>query len=164
MDFMSNIGGYQNKESPGRIIWERYKPKSPESSSSDSFRWGRDELFTWGSVSCYWVPRKVDAGSSEICIQRLNTLNNQHYPESKGWALYQRTTELLLNSKERRHRMKWKLYSKVQHPGKWTSYWEERLSPLPEGEWAVAESQRRMSYNKVKLVCQGAKRGQMGIF
>ena len=160
---MSNIGGYQNKESPGRIIWERYKPKSPESSSSDSFRWGRDELFTWGSVSCYWAqgrltqdqvkfvykdstpwttniilrakvelftrgqlsccwtPKRDDTGWSEDCIPRCNTLENGHLTERKGWAPYQRVSELLLSPKEGCRTIKWNLYAKVQNADKWAS-------------------------------------------
>ena len=41
--------------------------------------------------------------------------------------------------------MKWKVYTKVQRPEKRASSWEEGLSSLLEGEWAVAESQRGMT-------------------
>ena len=51
--------------------------------------------------------------------------------------------------------MKWKLYAKVQRPEKRVSSWEEGLSSLVEGEWAVAESQRGMMQDEVKIVCQG---------
>ena len=60
----------------------------------------------------------------------------------KVWALYRRVSELLLSPKEEWRKMKWKVYAKVQHPEKRVSSWEEGLSSLPEGERAVAESQR----------------------
>ena len=49
-------------------------------------------------------------------------------------------------------------------PEKHDSSREESLSSLPEGEWAVAESQRGMTQDKVKFVCQGATPWKMGIF
>ena len=52
----------------------------------------------------------------------------------------------------------------MQHPEKWTSSWKEGLSSLPEGEWAVAESQRGMTQDKVKLVYRCATPWKMGIF
>ena len=58
-------------------------------------------------------------------------------PERKGWTLYQRVSELLLSFKEGWRRIKWSLYPKVQSPEKWASSWEEGLSSLPEGEWAL---------------------------
>ena len=42
-------------------------------------------------------------------------------------------------------------------PEKHDSSMEERMSSLPEGEWTVAESQRGMTEDKVKSVCQGAQ-------
>ena len=42
--------------------------------------------------------------------------------------------------------------------------WEEGLSFLQEGEWAVAESQRGMTQDEVKIVCQGAMPWKTGIF
>ena len=41
---------------------------------------------------------------------------------------------------------------------------EEGLSSLPEGEWAVAESQRGMTQDEVKILCQGATPWKTGIF
>ena len=38
------------------------------------------------------------------------------------------------------------------------------LYPLPEGEWAVAESQRGMTQIEVRVVCQYAKPWKTGIF
>ena len=38
----------------------------------------------------------------------------------------------------------------MQRPEKRTPSWEEGLSSLPEDEWAVAESQREMTQDKVK--------------
>ena len=52
--------------------------------------------------------------------------------------------ELLLSPEEVWRRMKWKLYAEVQRPEKRASSWEEELSSLPEGEWAGAESQKRV--------------------
>ena len=65
--------------------------------------------------------------------------------ERKVWAPYRRVSELLLSRKERWGRMKWKLYAEVQRPKKRASSWEEGLRLLPEGEWAVAESQSGMT-------------------
>ena len=84
-------------------------------------------------------------------------------PERKVWALYRRVSELLLSPKEGRRSMKWKLYAKVQRPEKWASSWEEGLSSLLEGEWAVAESQRGMTQDEVKILCQGATPWKTGI-
>ena len=82
----------------------------------------------------------------------------------KGGALYRRVSELLLSPKEGWRRIKWNLYAKVQRPEKWASSWEEGLSSLQEGDWAVAESQRGMTQDEVKIVCQGATPWKTGIF
>ena len=84
--------------------------------------------------------------------------------ERKVWALYRKVSELLLSPKEGWRRMKWKLYAKVQRPEKRASSWEEGLSSLPEGEWAVAESQRGMTQDKVKFVYQIATPWKTEIF
>ena len=81
----------------------------------------------------------------------------------KGWALYRTVSELLLSPKEGWRRMKWKMYAEVQRPEKRASSWEEGLSSLPEGEWAVAESQRGMTQDEVKIVCRGATPWKTGI-
>ena len=86
------------------------------------------------------------------------------FQERKVWALYRRVSELLLSPKEGWRRMKWKLYAKVQRPEKRASSWEEGLNSLPEGEWAVAESQREMTQDEVKNVCRGATPWKTGIF
>ena len=83
--------------------------------------------------------------------------------ERKVWALYRRVSELLLSPKEGWRRMKWKLYAKVQRPEKRASPWEEGLSSLPEGEWAVAESQRGMTQDEVSIVYRGATPWKKGI-
>ena len=57
-----------------------------------------------------------------------------------------------------------KLYAKVQRPEKRASSWDEELNSLSEGEWAVAESQRGMTQDEVKIVCQGATLWKTGIF
>ena len=85
-------------------------------------------------------------------------------PEKKVWALYRRVSELLVSPKEEWRTMKWKLYAKVQRPEKRASSWEEGLSSLPEGEWAVAESQRGMTQDEVKIVHQDATPWKTGIF
>ena len=125
---------------------------------------GRVELFTRGWVSCCWVPKRDDAGWSENFMPRCNTLKNGHLPERNGWALCRRVSELLLSLKEGWRRLKWKFYVKVQHPEKRASSWEEELSSLPKGEWAVVESQRGMTQDEVKIVCQGATPWKTGIF
>ena len=81
----------------------------------------------------------------------------------KGGALYRRVSELSLSPKEGWRRIKWNLYAKVQRPEKWASSWEERFSSLQEGDWAVAESQRGMAQDEVKIVCQGATPWKTGI-
>ena len=65
-------------------------------------------------------------------------------------------SEPLLSPKEGWRRMKWKLYAKVQCSEKRASSWEEGLSSLPKGEWAVAKSQRRMTEDEVRIRCRGA--------
>ena len=84
------------------------------------------------------------------------------FPEREVWALYRSVSELLLSPKEGWRRMKWKLYAEVQRPEKRASSWEEGLSSLPEGEWAVAESQRGMTQDEVKNCmprCNALKNG-----
>ena len=125
---------------------------------------GRVELFTGGWVSCCWVPKRDDAGWSENCMPRCNALKNGHLPERKGWAFYRRVSELLLSPKDGWRRIKWKLYAELQQPEKRASSWEEGLSSSLEGEWAVVESQRGMTQDKVKLVCQCATSWKTGIF
>ena len=66
------------------------------------------------------------------------------FQERKVWALYRRVSELLLSPKEGWRRIRWKLYAKVQGPEQRASSWVEGLSSLPEGDWAVADSQRGM--------------------
>ena len=70
----------------------------------------------------------------------------------------------MLSPKEGWRRMNWKLYAKVKRHKKRISSWEEGLSSLPEGEWAVAECQRGMTQDEVKNVCRGATPWKTGIF
>ena len=84
--------------------------------------------------------------------------------ERKVWALYWRVNKLLLKSKEGWRRIKWKMYAEVKRPEKRASSWEEGLSSSPEGEWAVAESQREKTHDEVKNVCQCATPWKTGIF
>ena len=79
------------------------------------------------------------------------------FQERKVWALYQRVSELLLSPKEGWRRMKQKLYAEVQRPEKRASSWEEGLSSLPEGEWAVAESQRGMMQRMRRVTTRQTK-------
>ena len=125
---------------------------------------GRVELFTRGWVSCCWVPKKDDARWSKNFMPRCSALKNGHLPERKNWAFYRRVIELLLSTKKGWRRMKWKFYAEVQRPEKRASSWEEGLSSLPEGEWAVAESQRGMTQDKVKLVCRCTMPKKKGLF
>ena len=122
------------------------------------------ELYTGGWVSCCWVPKRDDAEWSENCMPGCNTLKSGYLPKRKGGVLYQRMSELLLNINEGWHRMKWKVYAKVQTPEKWRSSWEEGWNSLPEGEWAVVKSQKLMTQDEVKIVSQGATPWKTGIF
>ena len=122
------------------------------------------ELYTGGWVSCCWVPKRDDAEWSEKCMPMCITLKNGYLPKRKGGAPYRRGSELLLSPNEGWRRIKWKLYSKVQRPEKRVSSLEEVLSSSPVGEWAVAESQRGMTQNKVKIVCQCATPWKTSIF
>ena len=49
-------------------------------------------------------------------------------------------------------------------PEKYNSTKEEEMSSWPEHERALAESQRRMTQNEVKTLCQGAAPWKTGIF
>ena len=124
---------------------------------TDIFLRARVELFTGGWVSCSWVPKRDDAGWSENCMPKCNALKNGHLSERKGSALYRRVSELLLSSKEGWRRMKWKLYAEEQRREKRTSSWEEGLSSLLEGEWAVAESQRGMTQKMRRITTRKTK-------
>ena len=102
-------------------------------------------------------PKRAQAGRCEnINNNKIISPENMILPVRKEWTLYRRVSELLLTPKEGWRRMKWKLYHDVQSLEKLTSSWEERLSSLPEGEWAVAESQRGMTQDEVKIVSRGA--------
>ena len=66
-------------------------------------------------------------------------------------------------TKESTGRTMWEHYKTIS-PAKQDFSREEGLSSLPEGEWAVAESQRGMTQDEVKIVCQGATPWKTGIF
>ena len=85
-------------------------------------------------------------------------------PKKKGGAIYRKVNEVLLSPKEGWRRIKWNLYAKVQRPEKQASSWGKGLSSLPEGKWAIVESQRGMTQNEVKIVSQGAMPSKTGIF
>ena len=55
-------------------------------------------------------------------------------------------------------------YYTTMSPEKHDSFREEEMSSWPEGSWALAESQRRMTQDEVKIVCQGATPWKTGIF
>ena len=124
---------------------------------------GRVELFTGGWVSCCWVPKRDDAGWSENSMPRrvwktgifLGGVVELFTREWLSWCY---------ESPRGWRRMKWNLHAKAQRPEKRVSIWEERFSSLPEGERDVAESQREMTEDKVKLVCRCATPWIMGIF
>ena len=97
MDLMSDMGEYQTKVSPGRIMWEHKQNNKPW--ETWLYQRGKDELFTGGWVSCCWVPNRDDAGWSENYMPKCNALKNGHLPEGKGWDLYRRVSELLLSPK-----------------------------------------------------------------
>ena len=50
-----------------------------------------------------------------------------------------------------------KMYAEVQRPEKQVSSWEEGLSSLPEGEWAVAESQEGMMQRMRRVTTKQTK-------
>ena len=54
--------------------------------------------------------------------------------------------------------------NKAINPEKHDSSREERMSSLPEGEWAVDESQRGMAQDEKKFVCRGVTPWKTGIF
>ena len=56
------------------------------------------------------------------------------------------------------------MYAEVQRPEKRASSWEEGLISLLKGEWAVAESQKGMTQDEVKILCRGTTPWKMGIF
>ena len=114
------------------------------------------ELFAGGWVSCCWVPKRDDAEWSENFMPGCNALKNRYLPKKKGGILCLSMSELLLSPKERWRRVKWKLYAEVQCPEKRASSWEKGLSSSPDSEWALAESQRGMTQNEMKLVCRCA--------
>ena len=107
------------------------------------FMRGKFENFTGGWVSCCWVPKRDDTGRSEnwgatpwktgiFLRERVElftggwvnkALKNGRLPERKGWALYRRVSEVLLNP-----------------------------------------SQKGMTQDEVKIVCQGATPWKTGIF
>ena len=99
-----------------------------------------------------------------MCMPRCKLLKNGHLLERKDGALYQRVSELLLSHKDEWRKMKWKLYAEVQRPEERVSSWEEGSSSSLGDEWAVAEYQRGMTQDKMKLVCRCATSWKMGIY
>ena len=63
MDLMTNMGEYQTKESPGKIMWEHYKTTSPE--KHDSFREER-------MSSLPEIERAVAASQREMTQDEVN--------------------------------------------------------------------------------------------
>ena len=66
-------------------------------------------------------------------------------------------------NKESPVRIIWENHTTIS-PEKYDWLKEEELSSLPEGKWAVPESQRGMTQDEVKIVCQGATLWRTGIF
>ena len=58
----------------------------------------------------------------------------------------------------------WREHYTTMSPEKHDSSREEEMSSWPEGEWAVAESQRRMTQDEVKILRWGAVPWKTGIF
>ena len=83
-------------------------------------------------------------------------------PDRKEWALYRRVSELLLSPKEGWRRIEWNLYDKANALK--DVHLPEKLSFLPVGEWAVAETQRGVTQDEVEIICQGATPWKTGIF
>ena len=87
-------------------------------------------------------------------------------PERKGWAFY-RTGELVSCCwAPKRDDAGWSENCMPRYNAlkKRASSFEEGLSSLPEGEWGVAESQRGMMQDEVKIVFRGATPWKTGIF
>ena len=60
-----------------------------------------------------------------------------------------------------------RMWEHQQNNKPWETWFFQRgkdISSLPESDWAVAESQRRMTQNELKIVCQGATPWKTGIF
>ena len=131
------------KEGWRSMKWKMYAEVQRPKKQASSWEEGLSSL-PEGEWAVAESQKKDGAGWSKNCMSRCNALKNGHLPERKGWALYRRVSELLLSPKEGWRRMKWKMYAEVQRPEKRASSWEEGLSSLLEGEWAVAESQRGM--------------------
>ena len=66
-------------------------------------------------------------------------------------------------TKENPGRIIWEHYTTVS-PEKDDSSREEGMNSLPKCEWTVAESQRGMTQDKVKTVCQDLAPWKTGIF
>ena len=66
-------------------------------------------------------------------------------------------------TKESQRRIRWKLCVTISYQKKSPTR-EKGLSSLPEGKWAVAESQRGMTQDKEKLMSQNAMPWKTGIF
>ena len=91
---------------------------------------------------------------SEKYMPKCNSLKNGNLPERKELSSL-RVSELLPSLKKGWRRIKWNYFGNMKRPENLASSWEEVFSYLPEGEWAVAESQRGMMQDKVKFVCKG---------
>ena len=59
MTLMSNIGEYQTKKSPGRIIWEHYTTIFP-----DKHDFSREERMS-SLLECQWVDTKSQSGMTQ---------------------------------------------------------------------------------------------------
>ena len=156
---MSNMGEYQPKRvQTGKNITQQWALRNMI--LSERKRWALDQRVRELLLS----PKEGWRRMKWKLYAKEQRLKNGHLPERKGWTLYQRVSELLLSPKEGWRKMKWKFYAEVQCPEKRASSWEERLSSLLEGEWAVAESQWGMTQDEVKILCRGTTPWKTGIF
>ena len=92
MDLMSNMNEWvPNQREPRQNDTRTLRNYDPW--ETWFFQIGSDELFTGEWVSCCWVPKRDDAGLSEVCMPRSKALKNGHLPERKDWALYRMVSE-----------------------------------------------------------------------
>ena len=111
-----------------------------------------------------WVPKKDDAGWIENYMPRWNAIKNVYLPERKGWALYQRVSELLLSPKKRMTQDEVKIVCRGATPWKTGIFLRGRVELFTKGWMSCCWAQWEITQDKVKLVCRYAMPWKMGNF
>ena len=134
MNLMSTMGEYQAKESPVRsiIIWEHYTTISPE--KHDSFKEEGRSSLPEGEWAVTESKRGMVQDIVKIVCQGATPWKMGTFLRGRAKLFTAGWVSCCWVPKEGWCRMKWKLYAKVQRPEKQTSFWEEELNSLPEGE------------------------------